>query len=55
MDSYTVADRSGAAVFGAKHHLRLGKEHWDITDAQGFKVATLVHERAHARDLHHQR
>lgn len=47
MDSYTVADQSGAAVFGAKHHLGLGKEHWDITDAQGSKVATLVHERAH--------
>ena len=47
MDSYTVADQSGAVVFGAKHHLGLGKEHWDITDAQGSKVATLVHERAH--------
>lgn len=47
MDSYTVADASGAALYTAKHHLGLGKEHWDIADTSGNTVATLTHERAH--------
>ena len=47
MDSYTVADANGAALYSAKHHLGLTKEHWDIADADGSTVATLTHERQH--------
>lgn len=47
MDSYTVADASGTELYTAKHHLGLGKEHWDIADHSGAVVATLLHERAH--------
>jgi hypothetical protein len=47
MDSYTVADANGAALYSAKHHLGLTKEHWDIADANGSTVATLTHERQH--------
>ena len=47
MDSYTVADGAGAELYTAKHHLGVGKEHWDIADHSGAVVATLLHERAH--------
>lgn len=47
MDSYVVTDESGAVVLLAKHHLGLGKEHWDVTDAQGAKVGTITHEKLH--------
>lgn len=47
LDSYTVTDATGAELYTAKHHLGLGKEHWDIADHNGAVVATLLHERAH--------
>lgn len=47
MDSYIARDAAGADVYAAKHHTGLGKEHWDVTDASGAKVATITHERMH--------
>lgn len=44
MNSYRITDESGADLYFAKHHAGLGKEHWDITDAQGSNVALLMHK-----------
>ena len=44
MNSYRITDESGADLYYAQHHAGLGKEHWDITDAQGTNVATLMHK-----------
>lgn len=47
MDSYTVTDESGAVVLAAKHHMGLGKEHWDLTDPAGNPAGSLLHESFH--------